>query len=375
MSAKNTETIRLEEAREGKAALEEVGPVPERAPVGHGAGGLQRGRRRLGLLYPRSGPLPGLPLGGGRPGRALRRQTAPLLRPGPVERPGPHSQGTPLRLDQQRGQPRRGRQGILFLPGQHPHPLLHEVPLQVPQAAFPYDDLVETNRRRNREEMEYELLDTGVFDDDRYFDVFVEYAKAAPEDILMRSPLSTAVRKRPSCICCPPSGSATTGRRGLPDLAMKPNAQQIEGTGGHECDCRGAPGLGEYTSPARARRRCSSPTTKPTTSAFSAHPTTPPMSRTASTTTWCWASRKRSTPRRPAPRWPPTTGSPSAPAKRRQCGCGSPPRPLPVKAGKPTAAATPSARSLRRSWPPGGRRRTSSTSPSPRPRSARMRPR
>ena len=55
-----------------------------------------------------------------------------------------------------------------------------------PQAAFPYDDLVETNRRRSRNEMEYELLDTGVFDDDRYFDVFVEYAKAAPEDILVR---------------------------------------------------------------------------------------------------------------------------------------------------------------------------------------------
>ena len=55
-----------------------------------------------------------------------------------------------------------------------------------PQAAFPYADLVETNRRRNRNEMEYELLDTGVFKDDRYFDVFVEYAKAGPEDILVR---------------------------------------------------------------------------------------------------------------------------------------------------------------------------------------------
>jgi hypothetical protein len=55
-----------------------------------------------------------------------------------------------------------------------------------PQRAFPYGDLVETNRRRNRLEMEYELLDTGIFDDDRYFDVFVEYAKAAPEDILIK---------------------------------------------------------------------------------------------------------------------------------------------------------------------------------------------
>ena len=47
-----------------------------------------------------------------------------------------------------------------------------------PQAAFPYADLVETNRQRDRSEMEYELLDTGVFQDDRYFDVYVEYAKA-----------------------------------------------------------------------------------------------------------------------------------------------------------------------------------------------------
>ena len=55
-----------------------------------------------------------------------------------------------------------------------------------PQREFPYRDLVETNRSRSREEFEYELLDTGIFDGDRYFDVFVEYAKAAPEDVLVR---------------------------------------------------------------------------------------------------------------------------------------------------------------------------------------------
>ena len=53
-----------------------------------------------------------------------------------------------------------------------------------PQSAYPYDDLVATNRRRDRRDLEYELLDTRVFDQDRYFDVFVEYAKAAPEDVL-----------------------------------------------------------------------------------------------------------------------------------------------------------------------------------------------
>jgi hypothetical protein len=54
-----------------------------------------------------------------------------------------------------------------------------------PQRPFPYYDLVSTNGRRGKTDMEYELLDTGIFDDDRYFDVVVEYAKAAPDDILM----------------------------------------------------------------------------------------------------------------------------------------------------------------------------------------------
>ena len=55
-----------------------------------------------------------------------------------------------------------------------------------PQRAFPYRELVETNRSRSRNDLEYELIDTGVFDDDRYFDVFVEYAKSGPLDILIR---------------------------------------------------------------------------------------------------------------------------------------------------------------------------------------------
>ncbi|HTZ49925.1 MAG TPA: glucosidase [Verrucomicrobiae bacterium] len=55
-----------------------------------------------------------------------------------------------------------------------------------PQAEYPYRDLVETNRHRSRDEMEYELLDTGVFEQDRYFDVFVEYGKNGPEDVLIR---------------------------------------------------------------------------------------------------------------------------------------------------------------------------------------------
>ncbi|MFI5372543.1 MAG: glucosidase, partial [Candidatus Eisenbacteria bacterium] len=54
-----------------------------------------------------------------------------------------------------------------------------------PQNAYPYDEIVATNQDRGRNEMEYELLDTGVFDENRYFDVFVEYAKSSPEDLLI----------------------------------------------------------------------------------------------------------------------------------------------------------------------------------------------
>ena len=55
-----------------------------------------------------------------------------------------------------------------------------------PQREFPYADLIATNGARGKTEPEYELVNTGVFDDNRYFDVFVEYAKASPEDLLMQ---------------------------------------------------------------------------------------------------------------------------------------------------------------------------------------------
>ena len=55
-----------------------------------------------------------------------------------------------------------------------------------PQVAYPYNDLIATNRERGRGQPEYELLDTGVFDEDRYYDVFVEYVKASPQDLLIQ---------------------------------------------------------------------------------------------------------------------------------------------------------------------------------------------
>ena len=76
-----------------------------------------------------------------------------------------------------------------------------------PQAAFPYSQLLEENRKRGAEDTEFELLDTGLFDDNRYFDVFIEYAKGAPDDVLMqitvhnRGPDSAPLTLLPQ-LCC-----------------------------------------------------------------------------------------------------------------------------------------------------------------------------
>ncbi len=101
-----------------------------------------------------------------------------------------------------------------------------------PHAAYPYADLVETNRRRTRNEKEYELLDTGVLNEDRYFDIFVEYAKNGPEDILIKI---TATNRGPEA----------AGLHVLPTLwfrndwaswvarpSEKPELKQIEGPAG-----------------------------------------------------------------------------------------------------------------------------------------------
>ena len=99
---------------------------------------------------------------------------------------GPDPQGAALRIDQQRREPRRGCEGVLLLPRQHADALVHEIPLQVPPGGV---SLRRSGARPtisgSRKEFEYELLDTGVFNDDRYFDVFVEYAKGGAEDILV----------------------------------------------------------------------------------------------------------------------------------------------------------------------------------------------
>jgi hypothetical protein len=119
-----------------------------------------------------------------------------------------------------------------------------------PQAAYPYSDLVETNRRRNRDQTEYELLDTGVFDGDRYFDVFVEYAKDGPEDILVRI---TAANRGPEAAelhLLPTLWFRNDWAQWIAEVsraAGKPNLRQIEAAAGTSAVAATHPVLGEYT--------------------------------------------------------------------------------------------------------------------------------
>ncbi len=119
-----------------------------------------------------------------------------------------------------------------------------------PQAAFPYDDLVTTNGKRTREEMEYELLDTGVFNDDRYFDVFVEYAKAGPEDILVKI---TAVNRGPDAAelhLLPTLWYRNDWSAWIAEsnrAAAKPVLEQVEGAEGTSAVAVTHPVLGAFT--------------------------------------------------------------------------------------------------------------------------------
>ena len=80
-----------------------------------------------------------------------------------------------------------------------------------PQAAFPYDELVATNKKRSCLETEYELLDMGVFAQDRYFDVYVEYAKAGRKTFSSAFRSATEVPRLLRSTCCRRSGSGIPG--------------------------------------------------------------------------------------------------------------------------------------------------------------------
>ncbi len=247
MAAKNTETIRLEEAREGKAPWKKWGPYLSERQWGtvredyswggdawdyfthdqarsrtyrwgeDGIAGLSDDKQRLCFAL------------------ALWNGRDPILKErlfGLTNSEGNHGEDV--------------KEYYFYLDSTPTHSYMKFL-YKYPQAAFPYADLVETNRRRNREEFEYELLDTGVFDSDRYFDVFVEYAKGGAEDLLVhitalnRGPEEAELHLLPT-LWFRNDWAAWIARPGV-----KPNLKQIKAPAGTSAVAATHPVVGEYT--------------------------------------------------------------------------------------------------------------------------------
>src|SRR5262249_41772085 len=101
-----------------------------------------------------------------------------------------------------------------------------------PQAAFPYDHLLSENRARGREAREYDLLDTGIFAESRYFDVTVEYAKASAEDILIRITIANRGPDAAELHVLPTVWLRNTSSRGLPKVTQ-PHLRAISNSRSH----------------------------------------------------------------------------------------------------------------------------------------------
>ncbi len=171
-----------------------------------------------------------------------------------------------------------------------------------PQAEFPYANLVEENRRRGKNQPEYELLDTGVFNDDRYFDVFVEYAKADLEDILIK----IAVSNR---------GPAAAKLRLLPTVWFRNTWSWGDGT---------AQPILKQASNALNPAIVSSPRTKPTPGASMESTTARPMSKMELTTMSYTAPKMPSIRLTPAQKRRRTTTLPWVPGKPSSLNCDLP---------------------------------------------------
>jgi hypothetical protein len=144
-----------------------------------------------------------------------------------------------------------------------------------PQREFPYAQLVEENGRRKGDgsQPEFELIGTGIFDDDRYFDVFVEYAKAPPEDILMLVTVHNRGRRRRKFRRCHNCISATPGRG-------NPTGRSPSSPPRRVASKSSTPIWATCGSTAMVNRHCSFATTRPMRVATSVSPRPRPFSRT-----------------------------------------------------------------------------------------------
>ena len=219
------------------------------------------------------------------------------------------SQGAAVRPDRPGGQSRRGRQGVLLLPRRHADALLSQDALQVPAGGISHtpSSAIE-NPSWDKLAPEFELIDTGVFDEDRYFDVFVEYAKAAPDDILMVVTVSQsrAGRGAPAC-----AADALVSQY----VVMEERRAQAERSRAWTASAsrRSTKNWGRSGCTATAAPSCSSARTRRTSASYTARTRRKAISRTGSTASSSRAMRRPSIPRASAPRRRRTT-APNIPA-------------------------------------------------------------
>ena len=287
-----------------------------------------------GVLQPRPGALPRLSLGRGRPRGRQRRQAAPVPRARPVERHDPILKERLFGLTNARATTARTSRSTTSTSTTCRRTATSAGCYKYPHAAYPYDDLVRTQpRAAARTELEYELVDTGVFDDDRYFDVEVEYAKAAPDDLLCRitvhnrGPESAALHVLPtlwfrntwSWTADQPRPRLST-RRGVTSRSCAPSTPTSA-----SCGCTAGV----------AGDAAVQPRTRPTARAIrSRRPNASPTPRTASTSTSCTARDAVN---------PALEGTKAAVARatrrpRRRVRVGARPRSTPEATGRPDRA-------------------------------------
>jgi hypothetical protein len=201
-----------------------------------------------------------------------------------------------------------------------------------PQSEFPYEDLKATNQARGRGDFEYELLDTGIFDEDRYFDVFVEYAKAGPDDLLIEITAHNRGPDEAPCTCCRPCGSGTPG----PGPATPPYRPSTRSPAANS-----APTTRSWARAGCTATRTRSPVhrerhqQREDLRQFELLPVRQGRHRPLRGRT---ARPEPSTPTGPAPRPPSTTYSPSPAARAPPSACASPPPNCPTG----PATSTPS---------------------------------
>ena len=311
---------RIKQTAAGTAALEPLGPVPVRARLGHGARGLQRRRHGLGLLPPRPRALARLPLERGRARRHLRPHQLVCFALALWNGKDPILKERPFGLTNSEGNHGEDVKEYWFYLDSTPTHSYMKYLYKYPQAEYPYAQLIEENRAARSSEPEYELLDTGIFAESRYFDVFVEYAKAAPEDILIEI---TVENRGPEAATPRPAAHRLVPQH----LVVGPGAAAALASprpisGGRPAIVLDDPGHEPAVPPLPAGRRAALHRERDQRrAASSARRTRRPTSRTPSTSTSIRGRRAPSTPRERAPRPRRVTGSRSPPAAARACGC------------------------------------------------------